>query len=50
MTGNVWEWTTDLFTPRHPDEVAEPCCVPRNPRVAAPSEQLAEPARRSRAG
>jgi formylglycine-generating enzyme required for sulfatase activity len=36
MTGNVWEWTCDWFTPRHPDEVAKPCCVPRNPRVAAP--------------
>ena len=23
MTGNVWEWTTDWFAPRHPDEVAE---------------------------
>ena len=38
MTGNVWEWTSDWFTPRHPDEVESPCCVPRNPRVAAPDE------------
>jgi formylglycine-generating enzyme required for sulfatase activity len=35
MTGNVWEWTADFFTPRHPDEVDKPCCVPRNPRVAS---------------
>ncbi|HXM54868.1 MAG TPA: formylglycine-generating enzyme family protein [Candidatus Dormibacteraeota bacterium] len=34
--GNVWEWTADYFTPRHPDEVAKPCCAPRNPRVASP--------------
>ena len=36
MTGNVWEWTSDYFTPGHPDEVDKPCCVPRNPRVATP--------------
>jgi formylglycine-generating enzyme len=36
MTGNVWEWTSDWFTQRHPDEVASPCCVPRNPRVSSP--------------
>ena len=29
VTGNVWEWTTDWYVPRHPDEVASPCCVLR---------------------
>ena len=33
VAGNVWEWTTDYFTPRHPDEVEHPCCTPHNPRV-----------------
>jgi formylglycine-generating enzyme required for sulfatase activity len=33
MTGNVWEWTDDFFTPRHPDDEPKACCVPRNPRV-----------------
>jgi formylglycine-generating enzyme required for sulfatase activity len=42
MTGNVWEWTTDFFTPCHPDEVEKPCCIPRNPRVAGDEESLAE--------
>ncbi len=35
MAGNVWEWTSDIFTPRHPAEVSKPCCIPRNPRVEA---------------
>jgi formylglycine-generating enzyme required for sulfatase activity len=34
--GNVWEWTADYFTPRHPGDAAKPCCVPRNPRVRTP--------------
>jgi formylglycine-generating enzyme required for sulfatase activity len=36
MAGNVWEWTSDFFTPRHPDEVDHPCCSPQNPRVTSP--------------
>ncbi|MGO8957849.1 MAG: formylglycine-generating enzyme family protein [Streptosporangiaceae bacterium] len=46
MAGNVWEWTSDYFRPRHGSSAAagqaeSPCCVPRNPAVAEPGRDLA---------
>jgi formylglycine-generating enzyme required for sulfatase activity len=35
MAGNVWEWTTDYFTPRHASEVDHPCCSPHHPRASS---------------
>ena len=32
MIGNVWEWTTDWYVPKHPNEVVKACCTPNNPR------------------
>jgi sulfatase modifying factor 1 len=32
MTGNVWEWTTDWYTPRRAHGKTAPCCIPSNPR------------------
>ncbi len=53
MAGNVWEWTSDYFRPRHagagaapvaagqPAEPAPGCCAPRNPMVTEPGRDLA---------
>ena len=35
MIGNVWEWTTDWFSPKHQPDAAKACCIPRNPRGAS---------------
>ncbi|GLR88503.1 formylglycine-generating enzyme family protein [Bradyrhizobium iriomotense] len=32
MIGNVWEWTSDWWSPRHQADAVKPCCIPLNPR------------------
>jgi sulfatase modifying factor 1 len=32
MIGNVWEWTTDWFSPQHRRDSEKPCCAPESPR------------------
>jgi formylglycine-generating enzyme required for sulfatase activity len=33
MAGNVWEWTSDFFRPRHAEDPVKSCCTPHNPRA-----------------
>ena len=35
MIGNVWEWTTDWWSDKHPDDADSDCCIPHNPRGGA---------------
>jgi len=35
MIGNVWEWTSDFWSTRHPEPAAKSCCIPLNPRGGA---------------
>jgi len=32
MIGNVWEWTSDWFVPKHTADAEKACCIPLNPR------------------
>ena len=32
MIGNVWEWTSDWYSPKHEAAAPKACCIPENPR------------------
>jgi formylglycine-generating enzyme len=36
MTGNVWEWTSEPFTPDHAEPPPSPCCAPHEPGSGRP--------------
>jgi sulfatase modifying factor 1 len=44
VIGNVWEWTTDWYLPRHPHDEVKACCVPHNPRGPAAADDSFDPA------
>jgi formylglycine-generating enzyme len=40
MAGNVWEWTSDTFTLRQPQESSRSCCAPDIARAQPPAQNL----------
>jgi len=32
LIGNVWEWTSDWYSPKHEADILKACCIPQNPR------------------
>ena len=48
MIGNVWEWTTDFWSPGHPADVSKPCCPPL--RIELPQGATPEGGSRRRRG
>ena len=40
MAGNVWEWTDDWWSERHPDAATSMCCAPTDPRGGVVEESF----------
>ena len=46
MIGNVWEWTSDWYSPKHEADAPKACCIPENPR-GGPEDASYDPAIRT---
>jgi formylglycine-generating enzyme required for sulfatase activity len=40
MIGNVWEWTSDWYSPKHEADAPKACCIPENPRGGGEDESF----------
>ena len=49
MIGNVWEWTTDWYSPKHQADAPKACCMPENPR-GGPEDGELRPVPAARSG
>ena len=40
MIGNVWEWTSDWYSPKHEADAPKACCIPENPHGGPEIESI----------
>ncbi len=48
MIGNVWEWTSDWYSPKHEADAPKACCIPENPRGAREEQATTSASRTSK--
>jgi uncharacterized hydrophobic protein (TIGR00271 family) len=43
LIGNVWEWTTDWYSAKHPADMPKACCIPGEPARRTQGRELRSP-------